>query len=114
MYYEWIDISEGIDPVKSNSKEFMFCHYWFFNHGFKFRDSVCYGCHVFTMLCVSISSVVIITIKNFDYCCIVHNISKSEAIKLLKSAILENGGYIYKNTVLNCSLFKAGFSYFFV
>ena len=79
-----------------------------------FQDSVCYGCHVFTMLCVSISSVVIITIKNFDYCCIVHNISKSEAIKLLKSAILENGGYIYKNTVLNCSLFKAGFSYFFV
>ena len=32
-----IDISEGADPTKSNkSKECIICHYWFFNHGFKF------------------------------------------------------------------------------
>ena len=37
LYYERIDISEGIVLAKSiNSKECMNCHYWFFNHGFKF------------------------------------------------------------------------------
>ena len=38
----FIDIIEGIDILKSNSsKECMICHYWFFNHGFKFQVSVC-------------------------------------------------------------------------
>ena len=33
LYYDKIDISEGIDLAKSNkSKELMICHYWFFNH----------------------------------------------------------------------------------
>ena len=32
------DISEGIDPTKSNnSKECIICHYWFFDHGFKLK-----------------------------------------------------------------------------
>ena len=37
LYYDRIDISEGVDPTKSKkSKGCMICHYWFFNHGFKF------------------------------------------------------------------------------
>ena len=37
--YDKTDISEGIDPVKSNnSKECMICHYWFLNYGFKFQE----------------------------------------------------------------------------
>ena len=41
LYYDRIDISEGIDFAKSNnSKECMICHYWFLNHRFKFQDSV--------------------------------------------------------------------------
>ena len=55
----------------------MICRYWFFNHGVKFQDPVCNGCHVFTMLCVNIGDVTIITVKNVDYRCIIHNISKS-------------------------------------
>ena len=40
LYYDRIDISEGIDlPKSNNSKECMICHYFFFNHGFKFQDS---------------------------------------------------------------------------
>ena len=31
----------------------------------------------------------IITIKNFDYRCIIHNISKYEAINLLENAVLD-------------------------
>ena len=39
--------------------------------------------------------IAIITVKNVDYRCIIHNISKSEAINLLnKTSILEDHGYI--------------------
>ena len=95
LYYERINISEGIDLVKSNrSKECMICHYFFFNHGFKFKDYVCNGCHDLTMISVNISDIAIITVKNVNYCCIIHNLSKSETINLLKNSVLENRGYI--------------------
>ena len=95
LYYDINDASEGIDLTKSNrSKECMICYYWFFNHRFKFQDSICNGCHDLTMLSVNISDIAIITIKNIVYCCIIHNISKSEAINLLKSPVLEYCVYI--------------------
>ena len=72
----------------------MICHYWFFNHGFEFQDYVCNNCHDLTMLCFKISNITIITAKNVDYRCIIHNISKSEAINLLKNSVLEDRGYI--------------------
>ena len=73
----------------------MICHY-FFNHRFKFQDSVCNGCLVFTILCINISDIAIITTKNVDYCCIIHNISKSEAIILLANSVFAHGGYMFK------------------
>ena len=37
LYYYRIDLSQGIDVAKSNnSKKCIICHYWLFNHGFKF------------------------------------------------------------------------------
>ena len=99
------DTSEGIDPTKSNrSKECMICHHWFFNHEFKFQDSVCKGCHYLTMLSVNISDIAIITIKNVDYCCI----SKSEAINLLKNS------WVYiKKYCLKFQSTQSSFFYFF-
>ena len=98
LYYDIIDISEGIDPPKSNkSRECMIFHCFFFNHGFRFQDYVSNGCHYLTMLSVlsvNISDIAIITVKNVDYRCIIHNINKSEAINLLKNHVLENRGYI--------------------
>ena len=73
LHYGRIDISKGIDPTKSSiGKECMICHYSFFNHGFKFQDSVCNGCQDLTIFCRNISNVAIITVKNVDYCCIIH------------------------------------------
>ena len=96
LCYDRIDVSEGIDLAKhNNSKECMICHYWFFNHGFTFQDSACNGSHDLTMLSVNIDVIAIITVKNVDYRCIIHNISKCEAINLLKNYILENRGYIF-------------------
>ena len=64
----------------------MICHHYFFNHGFKFQNYVCNGCHNLTMLTVNISDIAIITVNNTDYRCIVHNISKFEAINLLENS----------------------------
>ena len=70
-YYDRTDTSKGIDPTKSHkSKECMICHYWFFNHGFKYQNFVCSRCHDLSMLCLNISEIAIITVKSFDYCCI--------------------------------------------
>ena len=78
LYYIKIDIGEGIDPTKIiRSKECMICPY--------FQDSLCNGCHDLTIVYLNISNVTIITVKNVDYCCIIHNISKCEAINLLKN-----------------------------
>ena len=95
LHYDRIDMSEGTDLAKSsNSKKCMICYYWFFNHGFEFQDFVCSGCYDLTMLCLNISDITIISVKNFAYRCFVHNISKSEAINLLKNSVLEDRGYI--------------------
>ena len=45
-------------------------HDLFFNHGFKFQDSLCNGCHDFSMFYLNISDITIITVKNIDYLCI--------------------------------------------
>ena len=95
LYYDRIDISEGINPTKSNkSRECMIRHYFFFNHGFKFQDYICNGCHDLTMLSINIRDIAIITVKNVDYCFIIYNMSKSEAITLSKISVLENRVYI--------------------
>ena len=47
LYYDRIDVSEGIDINKiSTSKECNICLCWcFLNKGFKFRTYVCNRCH---------------------------------------------------------------------
>ena len=47
-----------------------------------------------TVLNVNISDTAIITLKDVDYSCIIHDISKSEAINLLKISVLDDRGYI--------------------
>ena len=69
----------------------MICHYWFFNHGFNFQG---YVCHDLTMLSVNKSDIPIITVKNVDYCFVIQNVRKSEAINLLENFVLEDCGYI--------------------
>ena len=49
LYYDIINLSKGTEISKSNNKECIIPHHWFFNHGFKFQDPVCsggHGCHV--------------------------------------------------------------------
>ena len=95
LYYDRIDISEEIEPTKSNrSKECMIFHYLVFNSGLKFQGFACNGCRDFIMLGVYLNDIAVITIKNIYYRCIIHKIGRSEAINLLKNYVLKNGGYI--------------------
>ena len=46
------------------------------------------------MLCLNISDIAVITVKNVDYRCIMYNINKSEAIHLLENSIIKDTGYL--------------------
>ena len=95
LYYQKIDISDKIVPAKTNdSKECIIWNYWFFNHGFQFQYSVCNGCHYLMMMCLNISHISIITVKEVDYRCIIRGISESRGICLLENSVLDNCGYI--------------------
>ena len=94
----------------------MICQFWIFNHGFKFQCNVfqcnvCNGCHDLTMWGLNIRNTTIITVKNINYHCIIHSISKFEAIHLLKNLFLKVVN-IYKDIVLNFSLLKNFFVIF--
>ena len=49
---------------------------------------------VVMMLKVNKNDIAIITVKHFDYICVIHNISNFEAINLLKNSVPEDRGYI--------------------
>ena len=79
IYYDRIDVSEGIDVNKrSKSKEWNVCHYWcFLNKGFKFQPIVCNLCHDLVMISINLGNITIVNIKGFDYCYIVRRISRN-------------------------------------
>ena len=100
LYYDRIDVSEGIDVNKTSaSKECDVCHYWYFlNYSFKFQPNVCNRCHDLLMMSVNLSDIAILNIKGSVYCYIISLINKNEAISLLENADLtEKSGTLLKN-----------------
>ena len=74
LHYDWLhktDLNEGNDVAKTNnSREYIACHFWF-NHGFKFQDFVCNGCHNLMILSLNFSDIAIIIDKSVNYCWVV-------------------------------------------
>ena len=68
--------------------------FWFFNHGLESQDFICNGHHDLKMLCVNISDIAIVIVTGVDYCCIIHDINKSEAIHSLENFVLGDRGYL--------------------
>ena len=87
LYYDRIDVSEGIDVNKTSaSKECDICHYWYFlNYSFKFQPNACNRCHDLLMTSMNLSDIAILNIKGADFRCIISRISKSEAINLIQN-----------------------------
>ena len=86
LYYDRIDISEGIDVNKTSaSNECDICHYWYFlKYSFKFQSNVCNRCHALLMMSMNLSNIATLNIKGSDSCCIISLISKNEAINLMQ------------------------------
>ena len=66
LYYDRIEIAEGIDINKKNaSKECIICHYrYFLGKRFKFQPT-------------NLNSITLLNIHDFDYCCIINGISRN-------------------------------------
>ena len=79
LYYDRIDVSEGIDINKTSaSKECDICHYLHFsNYSFKVQPNVCNRCHYPLMMSLNLSDVAILNIKGSDYHYIISLISKN-------------------------------------
>ena len=77
LYYDRIDVSEGIDVNKtSETKECNICHHWYFlNKEIKFKTNVCNGCHDLLKMSTNLSDIAILNIKSADYRCIISGIS---------------------------------------
>ena len=90
LYYDRINISEGIDVNKTSaSNECDICHYWYFlNFSFKFQSNVCNRCQDLLMMSINLSDIAILNIKDSDYRCSISLISKNEAINLMQNADL--------------------------
>ena len=90
LHFDIIDVSEEIDVNNtSESKACNIHHYWYFlDKGLQFPTDVCNGCHKVLMISMNHSDIVILNIKGADYCCIINEISKTEAINLLKKMLI--------------------------
>ena len=65
LWYQKIDVSEGIDGNKTSaSKEWELCHYWFYKDiGFKFEEHVCNKCHRLLTMVYSLKKITILNAK---------------------------------------------------
>ena len=86
------NISEGIDFNRSDkSKKCMVCHYWYFKDiGYKYERHVCNKWHDLLMVADDPKNFIILNIKCVDYRCCMFNMSKNDAINLLKHSWLYN------------------------
>ena len=69
VYYDRINVSEGIDVNKrSESKECDICHYWYFlNRGFKFQSYIWNICQDLLTMPMNLKDIYVLNIKNVDY-----------------------------------------------
>ena len=71
LYYDRIDVSEGIDVNKtSKTKEHNICScfYFFLKKGFKFQSYLCSRCHdLVVMMSMSLNNIAILSIKDFIF-----------------------------------------------
>ena len=66
-----------------------YCHvYYSLKKGFKFQANVFNRCHDILMMSMNLSNIAFLNIKGSDYCCIVSEIRKLEAINLMQNTDL--------------------------
>ena len=68
LYYNRIDISEGVDVIKTNEpKECDICHCWYFlDKGFSIQTYVSNGFHALLMMLININDIATLNINSVD------------------------------------------------
>ena len=96
LWYQKIDVSEGIDVNKTSKlKECELCHYWFFKDvGFKFEEHVCNKCHDLLTIAYSLKDIAILNAKGATFRCILMGISKNEGLKRLNNSVTYDRGVL--------------------
>ena len=96
LWYQKIDISEGIDINKTNaSKECEVCHYQFLNDiGFKFGEHVCNKCHDLLKIAYSLKDIAKLIAKEITFRCILMDIGKNEGLKRLNNSVTYDRGVL--------------------
>ena len=96
LWYQKIDVSEGIDVNKtSKSKECELCHYCFFKDvGFKFEEHVCSKCHDLLTMTYSLKNIAILGAKGTTFRCLLMGISKNEGSERLNISVTCDRGVL--------------------
>ena len=90
LYFDRIDICEGIDVNKTSaSKACDICHYWYFlNKGFKFQPNVRNRCHDLLLMPMNPCDIAISNIKSANCGCIISGIGKKGVTNLIQNVDL--------------------------
>ena len=85
LEYEKIDISDGINVIKSDkSKECMLCRYWYFlDKHFSYGSYLCDGCYKMIQKCIKLKNIAVVHVKKSAYRIYFLFMSKREAKKLM-------------------------------
>ena len=97
---ELMFLKELILITQVNQKSVIATIWYFLNKKFKFHSYVWNKTwwQDLLMMLINLSNIAILKTKNADYCCIISEIRKSEAIKLLRNIDLtEKSGKLQKN-----------------
>ena len=97
LVYEKIDISNGVDVDKSDkSKEYMFCHYWYFlDKSFSYGPYLCDRCYNMMQKCNKLKNIAIFHVKESVYRICFLFMSKREAKKLMaNSNVIDKKGFL--------------------
>ena len=96
LWYQKIDVSEGIDVNKTRAlKEYELCHYWFFKYiGFRFEEHVCNKCHDLLIMAYFLKNIVILSAKGVTFRCILMSSGKNEGLKRLNKSVIYDRGVL--------------------
>ena len=81
LWYEKIDVSQGIDVNKTLSLLV------FKDVGFKFEENACNKCHDLLTMAYSLKNIATLSAKGTTFRCLLMGISKNEALKKLNNSV---------------------------
>ena len=93
LYYNNVDVSEGIDIYSNKSKECVICYYWYFKDiGKKYEPYVCNECHGILMILYELENIAILDAKGIDYRYALWNMARNNATNSLNNSELDDKG----------------------